>query len=84
MTVRNRTEAWEVADKIFPTDYELDSVRSKNAGYDIWFSTTQNAWISDLGCRLEVNLPDKTINIWIEDNTMNFNKMSKLQKQFGY
>lgn len=71
-------DAWEEANKIFPTDYEHDVSRSERAGYPIYYSTANgvNAWISDLGNRLEVNLPDgKSVDIWIqapaEDTTSN-------------
>lgn len=70
MKVRSKNEAWNKADVIFPTDYIKDEVRSKKAGYDIYYSTVQSvhAWISDLGDRLEVNLETgETINIWIEE-----------------
>lgn len=33
MTVRSKEEAWEVANKIFPTDYEPDTRAGRNAGY---------------------------------------------------
>ena len=55
--------------KIFPTRYEHDASRSERAGYPIYYSTAAdvNAWISDLGNRLEVNLPDgKSVDIWIQ------------------
>lgn len=75
--VENVREAWEVADKIFPTDYMKDDQSSNNAGYPIYRSTAEgmtNFWyntICDLGCRLEVNLCDekwnsRTTNIWID------------------
>lgn len=70
MKVRSRQEAWNKADVIFTTDYIKDEVRSERAGYDIYYSTAKsvNAWISDLGNRLEVNLETgETINIWIEE-----------------
>lgn len=70
MKVRSKEEAWNKADVIFPTDYIKDEVRSGRAGYDIYYSTTKsvNAWISDLGNRLEINLENgETINIWIEE-----------------
>lgn len=63
-------EAWKKASEIFPTDYSLDSWRSARAGYDVYHSTAAgiSAWISDLGNRLEVNLPDgSTVNVWIEE-----------------
>lgn len=61
MTVKNRKEAWEQANKLFPTDYEKDERASANAGYPIYVSTAEgvNAWISDLNVTLELNVPDK-------------------------
>lgn len=70
MKVRSSKEAWNKVDEIFPTDYIKDEVKSERAGYDIYCSTADgvNAWISDLGDRLEVNLETgDTINIWIEE-----------------
>ena len=69
MKVRDKREAWEVAGMIFPTDYALDEERTQRAGYPIWHSTADgvNAWISDLGNSLELNLPSgKSVNVWIE------------------
>lgn len=69
MTVASRKEAWEAANKIFPSDYEPDTRASQNAGYPIYWSTAQgvNAWISDLGNALELNMPDgKSISINID------------------
>ena len=69
MTVTSIRDAWAEVQKIFPTYYEHDTSRSERAGYPIYYSTAAdvNAWISDLGNRLEVNLPDgKSVNIWIQ------------------
>ena len=69
MKVTSIKDAWAEANKIFPTDYEHDVSRSERAGYPIYYSTANgvNAWISDLGNRLEVNLPDgKSVDIWIQ------------------
>ena len=69
MTVTSIRDAWAEVQKIFPTRYEHDASRSERAGYPIYYSTAAdvNAWISDLGNRLEVNLPDgKSVNIWIQ------------------
>ena len=69
MTVTSIRDAWAEVQKIFPTRYEHDANRSERAGYPIYYSTASdvNAWISDLGNRLEVNLPDgKSVDIWIE------------------
>ena len=69
MTVTSIRDAWAEVQKIFPTYYEHDTSRSERAGYPIYCSTAAgvDAWISDLGNRLEVNLPDgKSVDIWIE------------------
>ena len=69
MTVTSIRDAWAEVQKIFPTRYEHDASRSERAGYPIYYSTAAgvNAWISDLGNRLEVNLPDgESVNIWIQ------------------
>lgn len=70
ITTHSTEEAWRTAASIFPTDYSRDSLRSQNAGYDIYHSTADgvSAWISDLGTRLEVNLPNgETVNVWIDE-----------------
>ena len=73
ITVRTRREAWNLADKLFPTDYAKDDSASENAGYPIWMSTEEgrNAWISDLNDRLEINIGADTTDIWIEDDDSN-------------
>ena len=71
MKVMSREAAWAEVDKIFPTDYQKDENTTERAGYPVYKSTADNtnAWISDMGCRLEVNLPDgKSVNIWIEES----------------
>ena len=70
MKVQSKDEAWYRVNEMFPTDYEEDSPASRIAGYPIYKSTVKGcaAWISDLGNRLEVNLPNgDSINIWIEE-----------------
>ena len=72
MKVNSVKEAWNLASRLFPTDYKMDDHKSKAAGYKIYFSTAEetNAWISDLGNRLELNYPNgSTENIWIEEET---------------
>ena len=69
MTVTSKRKAWHAADAIMPTDYEKDEARTAGAGYPIYYSTADgvNAYICDLGDRLEVNLPNgDSVNIWIE------------------
>lgn len=75
MKVTSIKEAWDEANRIFPTDYMKDEQSSNRAGYPIYRSTAEdvNAWISDLNCRLEVNIQNpktkeiESINIWIEE-----------------
>ena len=70
MKVKSKQEAWRKADIIFSTDYMKDDIRSNRAGYDIYYSTAAgvDAWISDLGDRLEVNMENgETVNIWIDE-----------------
>lgn len=69
MTVTTKKEAWNAANNLFPTDYDIDITRTARAGYPIYYSTVEGvmAYICDLGDRLEVNLPDgSTVNIWIK------------------
>ncbi len=72
LKVKNMAEAWELANQIFPTDYEKDEERSLRAGYPIYGSTAEGRhydYICDLNDRLEINLADgnRTVNIWIEN-----------------
>lgn len=69
MIVKTREAAWKEADKLFPTDYEKDLDSTRRAGYPIYRSTTEGHfyfYICDLGDRLEVNMNDETVNIWIK------------------
>lgn len=72
MIAKSREEAWEMADRFFPTDYVRDDVLSRRAGYPVYASTSaseayQAARIADLGCRLEVNDGIQTCNIWVRN-----------------
>lgn len=72
-TVDSREQAWILANQIFPTDYMKDEMASINAGYPIYQSTCSDErflWhhISDLNCRLELNMGmNETVTIWIDD-----------------
>lgn len=63
-----KQEAWTVVDKIFPTDYEIDFFASKQVGYDVYRHHTLNQYnyICDLGCRLEINVDGKSVNLYID------------------
>lgn len=68
------SEAWEIANKIFPTDYEKNEESSRRAGYPIYETTSTDKrfydfHISDLNTRLEVNMGNETVTIWIEEDT---------------
>ena len=79
MIVSSVKEAWKLANKLFPTDYKKDEDRSSRAGYPIYHSTADgvNAWISDLGNRLELNYSNgESENIWIEEDEDNISKLS--------
>lgn len=69
MKVTSRARAWQEADRIFPTDYELDFGSTKNSGYNVYRSRINYYdYICDLGDRLEINLSTGgTVNIWIEE-----------------
>lgn len=60
ITVKTVNEAWNTINRIFPTDYEYSVTSSARAGYPVYESTRADvdAWISDLGCTLEANLPN--------------------------
>lgn len=68
--VKNAQEAWDMANKISPGDYDKDEESSRNAGYPIYRNSVEfYDYICDLGDHLEINLKagNKTINIWIVD-----------------
>ena len=74
MKAHSTQEAWNMANEIFPTDYEKDEESSQRAGYPIYRSTAEGRYydyICDLNNRLEVNLADgnRSINIWIESSS---------------
>lgn len=67
------SEAWRAAARIFPTDYEKNEENSKRAGYPIYETTSTDErfsgfHISDLNTRLEVNMGNETVTIWIEED----------------
>lgn len=71
MKASTKEEAWEIADMVFPTDYEKDEDASSRAEYPVYRSPVNHYdYICDLNTRLEINLSTgKTINIWIYDPT---------------
>lgn len=71
--VNSVSEAWRTAARIFPTDYEKNEESSKRAGYPIYETTSTDErfsgfHISDLNTRLEVNMGNETVTIWIEED----------------
>lgn len=71
MKVWSKKEAWELANRLFPTDYEKDEQSSERAGYPTYRSTAEGHYydyICDLNDRLELNYSDgRSENIWIEE-----------------
>lgn len=68
----DRAVAWMFADKHFPTDYIKDEEASLRAGYPIYVSTvaeyrSKGYHISDLNTRLELNMGNETVIVWIDD-----------------
>ena len=74
LIVNSKEEAFKLANKLIDWDYEYDSIRSHNAGYPIYHTTrNENAWISDLNQRLEINYADGSHkNIWIDESINSF------------
>ena len=72
ITVSTKEKAWQLADKLFPTDYMKDEHDSPRAGYPV-FNTTSiddkytGFHISDLNTALELNMGAETIRINIVD-----------------
>lgn len=67
--VETEAEMWNKANELFPHDYERDESASKRAGYPVYRSNfNPHCWISDLGCRLELNIGSNTINIVLKQH----------------
>lgn len=82
MTVKTRQEAWEIANKMFTTDYDKNEEKSDRAGYPIYTNKINNDQIADLNDRLEVVVDGKTTNIWVKDyiEAEKNNNTTKLKK----
>ena len=83
-TVSTRERAWQLADKLFPTDYMKDEHDSLRAGYPVFNTTSTDDkytgfHISDLNTALELNMGAETIRINIQDQEAeiknNFDKL---------
>ena len=71
MKVKSKSDAWKMANELFPTGYKKDEERSKQAGYPQYYSTSKersNDHINDLNIRLELVIGDECINIWVDEN----------------
>lgn len=71
-TVSTRKRAWQLADKLFPTDYMKDERDSLRAGYPVFNTTSTDDkytgfHISDLNTALELNMGAETIRINISE-----------------
>lgn len=83
-TAKTIKEAWEIADRLFETDYLKDDTASERAGYDVYKSTLPGsiAHINDLGNRIEVIDNEYHItNVWIETSVLTESEKSEL---YGY
>lgn len=72
VTVATKEKAWQLADKLFPTDYNRNEPDSLRAGYPVFNTTsTDNKYkgfhISDLNAALELNMGAETIRINISE-----------------
>lgn len=84
ITVSTKEKAWQLADKLFPTDYMKDEHDSPRAGYPVFNTTSTDDkytgfHISDLNTALELNMGAETIRINIVDQEAeiknNFDKL---------
>lgn len=84
VTVATKEKAWQLVNKLFPTDYENNSDDSFRAGYPVFNTTStddkyKGFHISDLNAALELNMGAETIRINIEDREAeikdSFNKL---------
>lgn len=71
-TVATKEKAWQLADKLFPTDYSRNEPDSLRAGYPIFNTTSTDSkykgfHISDLNAALELNMGAETIRINISE-----------------
>lgn len=70
--VKDSCDAFNVAARFMPGDWEEDRQASARAGYPVYRCYGDGLYynyICDLGNRLEVNLGDgSTVNVWIDDD----------------
>ena len=70
--VKDSADAFNVAARFMPGDWEDDRQASARAGYPVYRCYGDGLYynyICDLGNRLEVNLGDgSTVNVWIDDD----------------
>lgn len=82
MRVSSVQEAWEVVGSIFQCDYCQNTAASQRAGYPIYRSEASEAWISDLGSRIEVNYEDgRTVNVWIDEETQETQEVQEVRTE---
>lgn len=76
MKVSAVKEAWELARRLFPSDYNLDSSSMERTGYKIYRSTAEgsNAYICDHGSHLKLHYDNGlSEDIWIEERMVEDN-----------
>lgn len=85
LEVANKEEAFWLASEMISGDFCYDPSLSCRTGYPIYTANNGKEWISDLGCRLEVNTTFGSRNIWIIDRADQIRKnLVALSKSFGY
>ena len=72
IVAKSMEEAWDIANRMFPTDYLASPFYSERAGYPVYTTTSDDEkfndfHINDLGCRLELCMGAKTVNVWVEE-----------------
>lgn len=77
---KSKGEAWSKAADLMPCDYIHDGIRSKRAGYNVFYSTcdTVDAWVSDLGNRLKVNLPNGDTLVFCDMNGTQYDLIERI------
>lgn len=72
--VKDRQEAFDVINEMYPLTYNKDERSTENAGYPIYRSEEEYySYICDLGCRLELNLASgETVNFYWKKPNFNY------------
>lgn len=70
LSAPSTSQAWRIIRQLSNDVFDKDYSASKKAGYSVYRSVDHpNTYVSDLGDRLELNAPEGTRNIWIDENS---------------